>query len=398
MQEKQKKQPFKMPKYYDSWIHGSVILLSILGLIMVTSASMGLAVQKTGYLQFQMFSLAKQLVFTVVGYIAMLACAKLFTFEKIQENIYSIIILTFFSLILALFFPETSGARAWIRLPNNLGTIQPSEFSKIVIILIIALYLCDLKKLQKDPFQLIKPPLIIILTYVFIVLVLQKDLGTAVIMLGIGCILFLIPQHPQLLKYQKIITVLFVLGMIAAVFVLSPLGVDFINHLPLKEYQKNRFLSAINPFIDQHGTGYQLILGLVACVTGGFAGTGLGNSIRKYSRFPASDSDFILTILIEELGFVGFLVVLVLYTIIIVRLFRYAFLIKSEKAKVVLIGTAMYLLIHYILNVGGVTGLIPLTGVPLLLISSGGSSSVSILMAIGFSQAIISQYKQGIIV
>ena len=80
---------------------------------------------------------------------------------------------------------------------------------------------------------------------------------------------------------------------------------------------------------------------------------------------------------------------------IIIRLFKFAFLMKSEKGQIILIGTAMYILIHFLLNVGGVTGLIPLTGVPLLMISAGGSSTLSLMMAIGISQAVITQYNTG---
>ena len=168
-----------------------------------------------------------------------------------------------------------------------------------------------------------------------------------------------------------------------------------IYHLPLQEYQINRFLSAVNPFIDQYDTGYQLINGLVAFATGGWFGLGYGNSVRKYTRFPAANTDFILAIIVEELGFVGFMAMFIPYCIIIFRLIRYAQKTNSEKAKIVLIGVASYIAIHIFFNVGGVTGLIPLTGVPLLMISAGGSSALATLVAIGIAQAVIARIRTG---
>ena len=160
-------------------------------------------------------------------------------------------------------------------------------------------------------------------------------------------------------------------------------------------YQKNRFLSAINPFIDQYGDGYQLVNGLISFATGGMFGVGFGKSIQKYTNFPAANTDFILAVLVEETGFVGFLGLMGLYTLLIVRLFLYANRIRSERAKMILVGTAMYFMVHIFLNVGGVTGLIPLTGVPLPLMSAGGSSAMSMMFAVGIAQAVISQYHKG---
>lgn len=179
--------------------------------------------------------------------------------------------------------------------------------------------------------------------------------------------------------------------------ILTPYGMGFVQSLPLKSYQKNRFISAFNPFADQYGTGYHLINGLISIATGGWSGLGFGNSIRKYTQFPAANTDFILAIVVEELGMVGFLLIFIPYIIILWRLFYFAMRIKNEKAQIILIGTAMYLAVHCLFNIGGVTGLIPLTGVPLLMISSGGSSTLAFMAAVGVAQAVISQYRRGLI-
>ena len=104
-----------------------------------------------------------------------------------------------------------------------------------------------------------------------------------------------------------------------------------------------------------------------------------------------------MAIVVEELGIVGFLLIFIPYIIIICRLFYFAMRIKNEKAQILLVGTAMYLAVHCLFNIGGVTGLVPLTGVPLLMISSGGSSSLAFMASIGVAQSVIAQYRRGAI-
>ncbi|MBO7703766.1 MAG: FtsW/RodA/SpoVE family cell cycle protein, partial [Solobacterium sp.] len=107
------------------------------------------------------------------------------------------------------------------------------------------------------------------------------------------------------------------------------------------------------------------------------------------------NTDFILSIVVEELGIFGFLLIFIPYMVIIVQLYRYAMKMENEQARIILVGTAMYLVIHCLFNIGGVTGMIPLTGVPLLMISSGGSSTLAFMAAIGLAQAVIDQYRKG---
>ncbi|MDD6369281.1 FtsW/RodA/SpoVE family cell cycle protein, partial [Galactobacillus timonensis] len=186
-------------------------------------------------------------------------------------------------------------------------------------------------------------------------------------------------------------------GIAGIIYLLTPAGIQLVEMLPIADYQKNRFISAFNPFADQYDTGYQLINGLISFASGGWRGLGFGNSVRKYTSFPAANTDFILAIVVEEMGMIGFLLIFIPYLIILCRLFHYALHMKSEKGRIILIGTAMYLLIHCLFNIGGVTAMIPLTGVPLLMISSGGSSTLAFMVSIGLAQAVISQYRKGLI-
>ena len=398
VEQENRQYSLRMPKGTDMAIHISVIWLALFGLLMIASASMGLAVDRPLYLP---LTLVKQLIFLSFGYWAMRYLSAKFTLSFLSSSSFSTWALGIgIALIAACFFPAAGGSRAWIRLPISSVdvSIQPSEFAKVMLILIIAAYCGDVKRKFKDSKQMIMRPGIFVIVYLVVVLVFQRDLGSMAVMFLISFICFEIPTHPQLRIWQRRFGWAFFVGVALALFLLSPLGEGLIRLLPLQEYQINRIFSSINPFTDQYNTGYQLVNGLVSFATGGWKGLGFGNSVRKYTRFPAANTDFILAIIVEELGIFGFLACFIPYCVIVYQLFKYAGRIQSERAKIILIGVAMYIVIHCLFNIGGVTGLIPLTGVPLLIISAGGSSTASIMGAIGIAQAVILRYHKGEIV
>lgn len=152
-------------------------------------------------------------------------------------------------------------------------------------------------------------------------------------------------------------------------------------------------MAARNPFLDAQGSGLQLIYGLEAIARGGLFGVGVGNSTVKF-LIPEGRTDYIITIIMEEIGLVGFLFITFLMLLIVGRLIYFALRSKNESYKVILLGVALYFLFHYILNVGGVSGLIPLTGIPLLMVSSGGTSLLAVFIGIGICQGLISVIKR----
>ncbi len=387
----------RMPKYSDRAIYFSMLILAVFGLLMIASASMGLTVGKPNRLA---LIVIKQMVFLFGGYFMMTWLANVFTLDFLKTSSFPTWpIATMMALLSCLAFSPVGGARAWIRVPISSVdiSIQPSEFAKIMVILIVAAYCGDVKKRYPGKWDMVKRPLLFIGAYIGVVMILQSDLGSAVVIGFIAIFCLLIPAHPQMRPLQRIIVILLVIGVAGSLYVLSPYGETLIRHLPLREYQINRILSSVDPFIDMYDTGYQLISGLVSFATGGWTGLGFGNSVRKYTNFPAANTDFILAIVVEELGMIGFGLIFIPYMIIIIQLFRYALRIQSEKGRIILVGTAIYLVIHCLFNIGGVTGLIPLTGVPLLMISSGGSSTLAFMAAIGLAQSVIDQYRKGII-
>lgn len=391
----------KLPKEADLVIHLAIIFLMIFSILMVTSASMG---HDTGDPFSLLIVILKQIIFMIIGYIFLMFTIHNFDLKWFGKksffnlkNLNFIYYLLIFGLIFArLAFKPIGGTYGWIylNLPFVQITIQPSEFAKVFIIIYVAYtsYKLNFKKNISKNIE----SLLWVASFLFILIFLvQKDLGSAVVFFGIFSLSFLLINHRKIVKIQKIILILILFGIFLGIIMLTPIG-DFLLK-NIKNYQAARFLAASNPFLDRFGSGFQLVTGLVSQASGGFFGLGYGNSIRKYSQFPAADTDFILAIIVEELGFFGFIIILVAYFLIIYRLFKYCLLIKNSSYKILLFGTAMYLFIHFMLNVGGVGALIPLTGVPLLLVSSGGSSSVSLMIALGLCQNTIIKYKKGLI-
>ena len=384
-----------MPKGYDKVIHLMILILIVFGTIMIASASMGL---RTGDNRYLLITIIKQIVYVVFGYLLMTAAANRFKFDFLRGSLFpSLIMCTFLALLACRLFRPVNGSYAWIRIPvpGTQVTIQPSEFAKVVGILIVAAYCGDFKRKFKSWWDMLCKPILIAVGFIIIILLLQHDLGSAVVIFLVTCVCYLIPDHPQMKVFQIVLKVLFWLVVAFAIFMLTTeTGRKIIEALPMENYQKMRFIVAIDPWADKYDSGYQLIKGLTSFASGGLFGRGFGNSVFKYTDFPETNTDYILAILVEEFGFVGFLLLMTVYGVILWRLFYFALKMKSERGRIILIGTATYLLVHLFFNIGGVTGMIPLTGVPLLMISAGGSSTVSFMLAIGVSQAVIRAYKR----
>lgn len=181
------------------------------------------------------------------------------------------------------------------------------------------------------------------------------------------------------------------LGLALIVYLLTPGGIAFLSSLPIPRYMLNRFIDMLNPVERRYDSSYQLFNSLIAFSKGELWGIGLGQSIQKLGYLPVATSDYILAVIVEETGIVGFMIVFVSYVSMMIMLLIHALKIKYEKYKLILFGNVMFLMLHFILNVGGVSAAIPLTGVPLLMISAGGSSQLAIMMMFGFSQAAIHQ-------
>lgn len=390
---------FKMPKKYDLVLHAAVILLVLFGTLMILSANVGDA--KTGDNALNIVKiLVKQIAFIMISYTLMVFLANNFSMKRAKRFLPFIAILLVCALLATQFQEDTYGSKAWISFSilRQQVTIQPSEFAKVFMVVVMAVYIdiagrndWNFKTIMKGPF--------IYFLICFIPIVLQKDIGSMLVFLAMCSMCFLLPSHRGLRKAQKYYIIFIGALVVLAIILMSDIGIHFFDSIEPLQHIAVRIENAQNPFLDPFDKGYQLINGLYGIARGGFTGVGLGNSIQKYGYLTQSDNDFILSIIIEELGVFGFSIILILYGIIIRQLFYYATRAKSDGFKIILFGNAMYIFIHFVLNVGGVSGLIPLTGVPLLFISSGGSSLISIMSSVGLSQAVIARIRrQGIVV
>lgn len=383
----------RLPKGRDIHIQIAMVLLGIIGFFMIISASMttNTSAQVLGV------AAAKQFGFLLVGYIGYIAFARTFDVYFFKRYIVPFAALMFISLIFPLFFKAVNGAQAWIPLPIGM-TIQPSEFAKLGAVILLAVYIGDVHGRNIRLADLIQVPFYYIGATILLIILIQKDTGTGVVLFVMVVFEFLMAGHKKLVPLQIFVVVSIVLTVILSFLVLSPAGIFFVkNVLNLPTYMVSRFENTINPFINKYGSGYQLVNGLVAFVKGGWTGVGFGKSLQKYGYLPAAKTDFILAVLAEEFGFLGVALVVALYFTLIYRLMKHALNANDEKTRMILVGIAMYIFSHFVLNVGGVTALIPLTGVPLLLLSSGGSSTLSIMFGLGIAQAlIIKQNRQEI--
>ena len=382
----------KMPKKYDVALHFAIIALVLFGTLMIVSTSVGnagedsLAPVKAG---------VKQFVFVLISYMMLTFFANNFSMGRAKKLLPWLSVVMMALLASNQFFPDVYGSKAWIQLQlaGQSISIQPAEFAKVFMIIAMAVHIEIAGRNNWNTFTIMKSPMIYFLMC-FVPIILQKDMGTLLVFVALPCICFLVPSHRNLRKAQKGMKLLIAAGIIGAFVLMSDVGVGVFKKIDPLSHIASRIENAANPFLDPYGTGYQPINGLYGIASGGLKGKGLGQSTQKYGYLTQSDSDYILAIVIEETGIIGLGLIMICYGLIIQRMFYYAIHTKSEGYKIILVGTAMYIFIHFVLNVGGVSGLIPLTGVPLLFISSGGSSLMSVMAAIGISQAVISRIRR----
>lgn len=362
-----------MKKKFDFILFISVIVLVLFGVMMIYSASSIWADYKFG----DSFYYAKrQFVFIVLGIILMIF------FSKIDYNIYfkkanKILIICFLLLILVIIPGIGSirnGSRSWFGI-GSFG-IQPSEAAKIGMIIFTSKYLSKSNKFLKSYKQGVFPILLILFTF-FGLIMLQPDLGTGVILV------------------ISIISLLFIAGVNMKFFVgIGILGlVGIIILIIIAPYRMDRITSFINPWNDPLGTGFQIIQSLYAIGPGGLLGAGFGNSIQKHFYLPEPQTDFIFSVISEEFGIVGVIIVVGLFSIIIYRGIKIALNCKDSFSKYLSFGMTFQIAFQTLMNLMVVIGMIPVTGVTLPFLSYGGSSLLVSMASIGIILNISKEQK-----
>jgi len=258
------------------------------------------------------------------------------------------------------------GSTRWIPLPGGFH-LQVSEFVKLVIILLVARFLTDLHKDDLDIWDTLKLAGLVLVPVGLVLL--QPDMGTAFTYVAILLVgVFLAGLHWK-----------YVLILVAAGALAIPASSVF-----LKDYQRQRLVSFMNPDADPQGRGYQTIQSQIAIGSGGMTGKGWTKGTQTRLRFlPVPYKDFIFSAFAEEQGFVGVVVVLSLYFVLLMRIVQNAQMAPDRAGMYICMGIAALLLCHILVNVGMVAGMMPVTGIPLLFMSFGGSSIWSSFLALG---------------
>jgi cell division protein FtsW len=339
-----------------------VVLLGAFGCLMVYSASNYAATYRYDN---PFLYLNKQIIGVVLGIIAMFVFSKI-NYEYLKKFKWWGIILSII-LLSVVFIPgigvEKYGANRWI----NLGffTIQPSEFAKFAFVLFAAAYLSDNYE-KVDKFKTLIPVLAVGLAFCALI-ILEPNMSITMCM---GLImLFMLFVGGARTKHFAILSVPAV-AAIPALIIIEP-------------YRIQRFMAFLNPWANPQAEGYQLIQSLYSLGSGGLFGVGLFNSRQKFLFLPFSESDFIFSIIGEEIGFVGTTILVLVFALLIFLLINIAKNAKDRFGALLVLGVASVIAIQVSINLCVVTGLIPPTGLPLPFISSGGTSLIVFMSAVG---------------
>lgn len=340
-----------------------IILLSI-GICMVFSSSYVMAYKWYGD---SYFFLKKQLLYAIIGLVIFFLATSI-DYHYYKKLALPILILSIIVLIMV-FVPgigrSAGGARRWLKI--GFFSFQPSEIAKFALILYMAESLT--RKHSEEIKTFIKGilPSLIIVMVIFLLILKEPDFSTSLIILGISFIMLFIGG-------TRIIQ-LFTLG-IAAI----PVGILIL----LKEdYRKVRLLSFIDPWRDPLDSGFHIIQSLIALGSGGISGIGLGESRQKYFYLPDQHTDFIFSIIGEELGFIGTLVIITLFILILWRGFKIAINSVDQFGTLLAAGITAMITFQSIVNMGVVTKMIPTTGLTLPFVSFGGSSLIVTMFCAG---------------
>ena len=351
------------------------ITLFLFGLVMIMSASSMESYMRYGYDTYHYFY--RQALFLSAGLVLFLIIIHIPT--KIYKGLsYFFIVASIIGLLaLTVYGRVANNAQSWFKVGTL--SIQPSEFAKVIIIMFIASYYSyNKEKLDNQKTLLI--PLIPILIIVIIV-ALQPDLGTAMIIALISFFMFFSLPMPRK-KIRKYGFITFIVALIGIVGLLT------VGNKVLKSYQLQRFNFKDPCERYQEESGYQLCNSFIAFKNGGVTGQGIGKSTQKYLYLPESYTDFIFPIIVEEWGvWMGVLIIL-LYLIIIYRLYRIARQSDNLYNSLLAYGVCVYILIHITINLAGIMGLAPLTGVPLPFLSYGGSYAISLMCSLALAQRV----------
>ena len=347
----------------DKWLFFTTLLLVVVGLVMVFSASAVVAQERYNS---PYASVGRQAGWALAGVLAMLVLMQVDSnFYKSTKFIYAASCITTLLLVSVFFFPSSHAVHRWIRF-GGFFTFQPSELAKPVTVLFLAWFLHTRLGAMRDwKHTLLKAAVMPVL---FILLIVKEpDLGTALVVFGVTGFMLLLAGMEW--KYVLV-------GLGAS---LPPLAAMLL----LVSWRLKRVLVFLNPEADPQGAGFHINQSLIAVGTGGLTGRGYMEGMQKLFYLPEASTDFIYANIAEELGFIGAMLILILFVVFGVRGLRAAFRSTDPFARLVAFGITITIVLQAFFNISVVLSLVPTKGIPLPLISSGGTSVFVTLASIG---------------
>ena len=362
-------------------------ILFIFGLLNIVSASSQTAVLKYNSALYSYFY--RQLITIILGVIVGMFIIKTPTksYKLMGPFLYLLILITSLAVSFSSFGATYSGNNNWINIHGF--TFQPSEFAKPIMIICVAL-LCEKYKDKlkspkieaSDKYTIIAKILIVGLAFPAIIF-LQRDLGTMLIITAIFMVLFLTSPIPNDFKYKSII-LLGILGFVMLLILTSKGSL-------LSGAQSSRF-NFFNPCSNYEEGGYQICNGFIAINSGGILGNGIGES-KQISYIPESHTDSVFAIIAEQYGLIVTTIIFILFAIVLKRILNVAQNSSSVKGRYICLGIATYIFLHILINLGGLFGIMPLTGVPLPFLSYGGSFTISLICSLAVVQRVAIENK-----
>ena len=360
---------------YDKWLLGAAVALASIGIVMVASSSIALT-------QSPFYYLTRHLIFIAIGVI--LAAVTMRVELKEIEKYNQLLLLGCFALLIVVFVPglgsSVNGAQRWINL--GFSKFQTVEAVKVLYIVWLSSYLVRFRDEVNATWQAMLKPVGVVGVLV-VLLLLQPDFGSSMLLLGITtCMLVLGGAQIK----RIILPVLLLLPGLIALVIFEP-------------YRMRRVTSFMDPWQDQLGSGYQLSNALMAIGRGEWTGVGLGASIQKLNYLPESHTDFIFSVIAEELGFLGVCGIISLYVLLVGRAFWLGMRcieMRRHFAGYIAFGIALWISLQTFVSIGVNLGMLPTKGLTLPLISSGGSSVMMTCVAMGLLLRVSYEYNRAV--
>ncbi len=347
---------------FDWWIVSIVLILTILGLVMIYSASS--VVADINYSD-KYYFFKKQFLFAIVGFIVM--WFTVFIPRKVINKMHYIAIIAISFLLILCITPlgnEVNGASRWLSFGSF--SLQPLEFAKIALVLYLS-YFMSAKKDMLDSYTIGFIPPFLVTMFLCALLMSQPDFGGTLIMVSILFFMCLVGGT----KFIYIFFSFLFTGIIAFLFIIS------------SPYRMERIFAFLDPFKDALDSGYQLVQSLYALGIGGFFGVGIGGSKQKLLYLPEAHNDFIMAVIGEEMGFFAISIIMLLFTLLFARCFRVVIGQRSVRDRLSAFGITLVIAIGALLNLAVVFGSVPPSGVAMPFISYGGSSLLASMICVG---------------